>query len=90
MAGFYCKNQDQGFCNTPCTKILLRKSGSKALLQKLQIKKTLMQNSIISRLFVVVAWHYEKIKSYETRNHQPRDTALYRYQLQPPGILQQE
>ena len=31
-------------------------------LQILQIRETLMQNSIINGLFVVVAWHYEKIK----------------------------
>jgi len=37
-------------------------------LQILQIKETLMQNSIINGLFVVVAWHYEKIKSMKTTN----------------------
>ena len=34
----------------------------KELLQKLQIVESLMQNSIINGLFVVVAWHYEKNK----------------------------
>jgi hypothetical protein len=37
-------------------------------LQILQIKELLMQNSIINGLFVVVAWHYEKIKVMKTTN----------------------
>jgi len=37
-------------------------------LQILQIKELLMQNSIINGLFVVVAWHYEKIKIMKTTN----------------------
>jgi len=37
-------------------------------LQFLQIRETLMQNSIINGLFVVVAWHYEKINSMKTTN----------------------
>jgi hypothetical protein len=37
-------------------------------LQILQIEETLMQNSIINGLFVVVAWHYEKINSMKTTN----------------------
>ena len=40
----------------------------KSLLQKLQIGETLMQNSIINGLFVVVAWHYEKINCMKTTN----------------------
>ena len=40
----------------------------KSSLQKLQIGELLMQNSIINGLFVVVAWHYEKINSMKTTN----------------------
>jgi hypothetical protein len=43
---------------------LLRKP--EELLQKLQIRGMLMQNSIINSLFVVVAWHYEKINHMNT------------------------
>ena len=38
----------------------------KRALQNLQIETLLMQNSIINGLFVVVAWHYEKIKLMNT------------------------
>ena len=40
----------------------------KSPLQKLQIGEMVMQNSIINGLFVVVAWHYEKIKVMKTTN----------------------
>ena len=38
-------------------------------LQILQIRETLMQNSIINGLYVVVAWLYEKIKVMKTTNN---------------------
>ncbi len=58
-------------------------------LQKLQIRESLMQNSIINSLFVVVAWHHEKIKGYETDNKPPGNTALHRHYACQPGVQQQ-
>ena len=40
-----------------------------ARLQKLQIRKMLMQDSIINTLFVVVAWCYEKINNMKETSH---------------------
>ena len=51
--------------------------GAQIHLQILQIKESLMQNSIINGLFVVVAWHYEKINDMKTTNTHCHEILLF-------------